>query len=120
MSIPRIVTTLSVFLAFTAPALASPCAGIPRFDAPLAAEPSIRYMKPAQLAATCDKARAFSYIFACADEVENTIYLTAPENLRYIGWSERDIACLERHERAHLWHTDGTRWGGDHRGIVSR
>jgi hypothetical protein len=120
MSNSRIVTTLFVFLALATPASGSPCAGIPKFDTPLAAEPAIKYHRPAVILRICDRDRALAYVFACADEQTNTIYLTAPEHLRYIGWTEREIACLERHERAHLWHVDGTRWAGDHRATTSR
>ncbi len=119
MPVPRLTWIPLVALALLAsPALASPCANIPQFDAALAAEPTIRYLKPALIISTCDPVRAFEYIFACADEVTNTVYLTNPANLRYIGWTEREITCLERHERAHLWHVDGTRWAGDHRSTV--
>lgn len=112
-----------VFLALAAsPALAgSPCTDppIPKFGE-LAAEPIVIEMTPANIRATCDAHNAFRYIYACADEVTNTVYLTAPRYLVALGWSSVDIACLEKHERAHLWHQDGTRWPATHRGRVSR
>ncbi len=123
MATSRICTTLCAVLVLTAsPAFAgSPCTDppIPRLGE-LAAEPAIVRMTPRQIKLTCDAYNAFSHIFACADEVTNTIYLTDETYLRNLGWSATDIACLEKHERAHLWHVDGTRWPGNHRGRVSR
>lgn len=120
MSTPRLTwIPLAALALLSSPALAdSPCTGIPRFDAPLVAEPATHYLRPNAIRAICDRSRSLAYVFGCADEVENVVYLTDQKYLRALGWSERDMACLERHEQAHLWHVDGTRWAGDHRGLV--
>src|SRR5688572_13256609 len=112
----RVLFTL-LFLLVTSPAHAgSPCTDppIPRFGE-LAERPSVVYLPPASIRRICDPNYALRYVFACADEVANTIYLTDRGVLEELGWSDRDIRCLLKHEKAHLWHADGTRWPGDHR-----
>lgn len=123
MPTPRIPWIPAVALALLAsPALAgSPCTDppIPRFG-PLAEEPEIVYLPPAGIRRICDARNAFRYIFACADEVTNTVYLTDTASLREQGWTQTHIDCLMEHELAHLWHEDGTRWPGTHEGFVTR
>jgi hypothetical protein len=121
MPIPRIVLTVA-FALVAMPAAASPCTDprIPRFDAPLVAEPTVIYKSPNGLRAACTGMSAFDYLFACSDETTNTIYLTAPDYLEDAGWTPWDIRCLREHEEAHLWHMDGTRWPASHRGFVRR
>jgi hypothetical protein len=122
MSFPTKVTTLFAVLALTAPAFGSPCTDprIPHFDSPLVAEPTIVLKSPNGLRTVCTGMSAFDYLLACSDHETNTIYLTAPDYLEDMGWKPWEIACLEKHERAHLWHMDGTRWPASHGGRVSR
>lgn len=114
------VASLVLVLMLGSPALAgSPCDGVPDLG-PLAVEPSIFRMHPEILRNTCDPDFSLSAIFGCADPDSNTIYLTGTEYLEDVGWGTVDIACLEKHEQAHLWHSNGSRWSRDHSSIVSR
>lgn len=115
-----------VFALMCSPAFAgSPCTDPPvpwRFDKPLAQEPVVLdTFSPAEIYVLCQGAfHNLSAVHGCSDEVTNTIYLTSPQYLSDMGWTKVDIACLEKHERAHLWHEDGTRWPANHKGSVSR